>query len=124
MAFYNKEKCEKCILNNNGFNPEHSNTSITLQELSEYTEKASIYSQASNGRFLKALEFTGEQECDDVRFIDPSTTIDGSDTVQIHTFPFFSIVKSSDTFTSEYDGYIGIAPFISEEGKSFMNYLK
>lgn len=62
---------------------------------------------------IQSIEFSGVQESDSVRFIDPSTTNSGSDTVQIHDFPFFSISESSLEFKSEYDGYIGIAPFLS-----------
>lgn len=81
IAFYNKDKCENCDLNNDGFNQEYSSTSVTLHNLFEYKEKASVYSQSEDGRYIQSIEFTGEQESDSVRFIDPTTTKNGSDNV-------------------------------------------
>lgn len=65
-----------------------------------------------------------------MRFVDPSTQMnEGSPTIKMEDLPFLSISSASKSFTTEYDGFIGIAPYTGDQSDrdvslNFMHYLK
>ena len=65
-----------------------------------------------------------------MRFVDPS--IHGQEdqpTIYLSEFPFLSIDKANATFKTEYDGFIGLAPYTGNQPEqdsyyNFMRFLK
>jgi hypothetical protein len=85
-------------------------------------EAGQVYDIEKDGKKIIPNIFYGSHFNDELMFLDPSTSQNGQPTLK-SKLDFMSVTTSEKPFSTQYDGFVGIAPFADEQHPKQYNFL-
>lgn len=101
---------------NGGWDPKKSETGVMTTGEKTSIEVGQVYDFQSSGKKIVANVFRGSHWSDTLMFSDPSTQDHLENVPTLKTdLRFMSVTQADQAFSTEYDGFVGIAPY-SDDG--------
>ena len=100
---------------NGGWDPSKSHSSEMISGEKTSIEIGQVYDFQSHGKKIVANVFRGSHHSDTLKFSDPSTHHHFENLPTLKTdLKFMSVTQANYAFSTEYDGFVGIAPYSDE----------
>ena len=109
---------------NGGWDPKMSHGSKKLTTGTLSYEDGQVYDFQSDGKKILANRFVGSHWNDTFKFVDPSTSHHNENRPTLKSdLKFMSVTKADNAFSTEYDGFVGIAPFSDDSHLKQYNFM-
>ena len=120
ISFFSPD-CSNCTLNG-GWDPIASNSSTERESDKTSVEVGQVYDLELDGKKITPNKFYGSHFEDLIMFLDPSISQDGQPTLEAELI-FMSTRRADRSFSTQYDGFVGIAPFPDENHPTEFNFM-